>query len=63
MNAASSPFRQNGVFRFAATGRSGFRQQMAGLPGRGRAYASTLEIRATPRVFRGPGDQQAPIFR
>jgi hypothetical protein len=31
MNAASSPFRQNGVSRLAATGRSGFRQQIDGL--------------------------------
>ena len=28
-----------------------------------QAYASTLEIRATTRVFRGPADRQAPIFR
>ncbi len=28
-----------------------------------RAYASTLAIRATRRVFRGPADRQAPIFR
>jgi hypothetical protein len=31
MSAASSPFRQNGDSRLAATGRSGFRQQIAGL--------------------------------
>ena len=31
MNAASSPFRQNGDSRLAATGRSGFRQQIDGL--------------------------------
>jgi hypothetical protein len=31
MNAASSPFRQNGVSRLAATGRSGIRQQIDGL--------------------------------
>ncbi len=31
MNAASSPFRQNGVSRLAATGRSGFCQQIDGL--------------------------------
>ena len=31
VNAASSPFRQNGVSRLAATGRSGFRQQIDGL--------------------------------
>ena len=31
MNAASSPFRQNGVSRLAATGRSGFRQEIDGL--------------------------------
>jgi hypothetical protein len=31
MSAASSPFRQNGVSRLAATGRSGFRQQIDGI--------------------------------
>jgi hypothetical protein len=31
MNAASSPFRQNGVARLAATDRSGFREQIDGL--------------------------------
>jgi hypothetical protein len=31
MNAASSPFRQNGDSRLAATGRSGIRQQIDGL--------------------------------
>jgi hypothetical protein len=31
MNAASSPFRQNGVARLAATDRSGFRQQIDGI--------------------------------
>jgi hypothetical protein len=31
MNAASSPFRQNGVSRLEATGRSGFCQQIDGL--------------------------------
>jgi hypothetical protein len=31
MNAASSPFRQNGDSRLAATGRSGFRQRIDGL--------------------------------
>ena len=31
MNAASSPFRQNGVARLAATDRSGFRRQIDGL--------------------------------
>ena len=31
MNAASSPFRQNGISRPAATGRSGFREQIDGL--------------------------------
>ena len=31
MNAASSPFRQNGDSRLAATGRSGFREQIDGL--------------------------------
>jgi hypothetical protein len=63
MNAASSPFRQNGDSRLAAIGRSGFRQQIDGLAGRVRTYASTLEIRAKRRVIRGPADRQAPIFR
>ena len=31
MSAASSPFRQNGVSRLAATGRSGIREQIDGL--------------------------------
>ena len=31
MSAASSPFRQNGVSSLAATGRSGFRQQIDGI--------------------------------
>jgi hypothetical protein len=31
MNAASSPFRQNGDSRLAATGRSEFREQIDGL--------------------------------
>jgi hypothetical protein len=31
MNAASSPFRQNGVTRLAATDRSGFRRQIDGI--------------------------------
>ena len=43
MNAAVSPFLQNGDSRLAATDRSGFRQQM-GLAGRVQTYASTLEI-------------------
>ena len=63
MNAASSPFRQNGVSRLAATGRSGFRQQIDGLGGCVQADASTLEIRATRQVLGGPDDRQAPIFR
>ena len=65
MNAASSPFRQNGDSRLAATGRAGFCEQIdgTGWPRATLIYASTLEIRATRRVFRGPGDRQAPIFR
>ena len=31
MSAASSPFRQNGVARLAATDRSGFRRQIDGI--------------------------------
>ena len=63
MNAASSPFRQNGVSRLAATGRSGFCQKIDGWAGCVQDYASILEIRAKRRVFRGPDDRQAPIFR
>ena len=63
MNAASSPFRQESDSRLAATGRSGFRQQIDGWAGRERHYASKLEIRATRQAFRGPVDRQAPIFR
>ncbi len=59
MSAALSPFRQKGDSRLAATGRSGFRQQIDPLACRMRHYG--LRIRATTRVFCGPGDQQAPI--
>ena len=62
MNAASSPFRQNGVARLAATDRSGFCRS-TGLASCVQYYASVFEICATRRVFRGPGDRQAPIFR
>jgi hypothetical protein len=41
----------------------GFASRSTDWAGRVQAYASTLEIRATMRVFRGPGDRQAPIFR
>ena len=61
MNAASSPFRQNGDPRLAATGRSGFRKQIDGI-GWPRATLC-IKIRATRRVFRGPDDRQAPMFR
>jgi hypothetical protein len=63
MNAASSPFRQNGDSRLAATGRSGFRQQIDGIGWPRENYASTLRSALTRRVFRGPGDRQAPMFR
>jgi hypothetical protein len=65
MNAASSQAfpserplsprsdRSNGVSQASSTGWAG----------RVRQYASTLKIRATTRVFCGPGDRQAPIFR
>jgi hypothetical protein len=62
-NAAASPFPRNGVARFAATGRSGFASRATGLAGRGRYYASPLEICETRRVFHLPSDWQAPIFR
>ena len=53
MSAASSPFRQNGVSRLAATGRSGFRRQIDGL-GRSRAslYIDTQDPRDEARVPR-----------
>ena len=63
MNAASSPFRQNGDSRLAATCRSGFRQQIDGL---GWPRANLCIGTRDPRdegVFRGPADRQAPIFR
>jgi hypothetical protein len=41
----------------------GFANRSTGWAGRMQAHASTLEICATMRVFRGPGDRQAPIFR
>ena len=41
----------------------GFASRSTGLAGRVQAYASTLEIRATMRMFRRPGGRQAPIFR
>jgi hypothetical protein len=52
-NAASSPFRQDGVSRLAATGRSGLRQQIDGI-GRPRAtlYIATQEPRDDARVPR-----------
>ena len=66
MSAASSPFRQKGDSRLAATGRSGFRQRRStGWAGRVQYQHrhSRSEIRAKMRVFRGPDDRQAPIFR
>ena len=39
----------------------GFASASTELAVRVRDYASTLKIRATRRVFRGPGDRQAPI--
>jgi hypothetical protein len=39
----------------------GFASTSTELAVRVRDYASTLEIRAKRRVFRGPGDRQAPI--
>ncbi len=62
MSAASSPFRQNGDSRLAATGRSGFRERIDGI---GWPSATLCIDTRHPRVavFRGPGDRQAPIFR
>ena len=63
MSAAWSPFRQNGVSRLAATGRSGIRQQIDGL---GWRRASLFIGTRDPRdyaLFRHPGGRQAPIFR
>jgi hypothetical protein len=40
-----------------------FASRSTGLAGCVQSYASTLEIRATRRVIRGPGDRQVPIFR
>ena len=61
MNAASSPFNQNGVARLAATDRSGFRRQIDGL---GWLRASLcINIRDLRDGARGLGDRQAPIFR
>ena len=53
MNAASSPFHQNGVSRLAATGRSGFRQQIdgLGLP-RASLYIEAQDPRDEARVPR-----------
>jgi hypothetical protein len=41
----------------------GFAGRSTGLAGCVQYYASVSEICATRRVFRGPGDRQAPIFR
>ena len=46
MSAASSPFRQNGDSRLAATGRSGFREQIDGL---GWPHASLCIYTGDPR--------------
>ena len=53
MNAASSPFHQNGDSRLAATGRSGFRKQIdgLGLP-RASLYIDTQDPRDEARVPR-----------
>ena len=53
MKTASSPFRQNGDSRLAATGRSGFRQQIdgLGLP-RASLYIDTQDPRDEARVPR-----------
>ena len=61
--SASKPLRQSGVSRLAATDGAGIRRQIDGIRGGVRHCASTLKIRATTRVFRGPSDRQAPIFR
>jgi hypothetical protein len=72
--SASTPLRQSGVSRLAATDGAGIRRQIDGIRGgvrhcastlkiRATTRVSTLKIRATTRVFRGPSDRQAPIFR
>jgi hypothetical protein len=63
MNAAYSPFRQNGDSRLAATGRSGVREQIDGL---GWQRATLCIGNRDPRdyaLFCHPGGRQAPIFR
>ena len=53
MNAASSPFRQNGDSRLAATGRSGFQQQIDGLDWpRAKICIDTRDPRDEARVSR-----------
>jgi hypothetical protein len=68
MSAASSPFRQNGDSRLAATCCSGSHEQIDGLSWpRASLCIDTQDqlIRAKRRVVRhpSPGDRQAPIFR
>ena len=53
MNAASSPLCQNGDSRLAATGRSGFGEQIDTML-RHSDSAGLLETHATTRVFGGP---------
>ena len=51
MSAASSPFRQNGVSRLAATCRSGFREQIDGLGWlRANLCIETRDLREEARV-------------
>ena len=57
MSAASSPFRQNGDSRLAATGRWGLRQQIDGMGWPRANLCIGIEIRAMRRVLDGPGDQ------
>ena len=63
MSAASSPFRQSGDSRLAATCRSGFREQIDGIGWpRATLYIDTQDTR-DDAVFRGPVGLQAPVFR
>ncbi len=67
MNAASSPFRQNGDSRLTATGRSGFRQQIDGIGWpRANRCIGTRDPRDEARFPRAGYyvvDRQAAIYR
>ena len=63
MSAASSPFRQNGVSRLAATCRSGIRQQIDGLGWPRETLCINTRDPRDYALFLHPGGRQAPIFR